>query len=67
MQIQKISFTPNQFTKKPIQFKANQQNAFAPKEKDNTKRNVIIATAVTVPVALFGIYKTKCRERKDEF
>ena len=66
MQIQKISFTPNQFTQKPIQFKANQQNAFAPKEKDNTKRNVIIATAVTVPVALFGIYKMVKRGKANE-
>lgn len=66
MQIQKISFTPNQFTQKQIQFKANQQNAFAPQEKNNTKRNVIIATAVTVPVALFGIYKMVKRGKANE-
>ena len=66
MQIQKISFTPNQFTQKQIQFKANQKNSFAPQQKNNTKRNAIIATAVATPVVLFGIYKMVKRGKANE-
>ena len=66
MQIQKISFTPNQFTQKQIQFKANQENAFAPQQKNNTKRNVIIATAVATPIVIFGLYKALKRGKANE-
>lgn len=66
MQIQNLTFIPNQFTQKQIQFKANQENNFTPLEKNNTKRNVIIASAVATPVVIFGLYKALKRGKANE-
>ena len=66
MQIQKISFTPSLFTNKQITFNANREQTFAPQQKNNTKRNVIIATAVATPVVIFGLYKALKRGKANE-
>lgn len=66
MQIKKLSFTPDLLANRQIAFGTNQENASAPQEKNNTTKNVIIATAVATPVVILGLYKALKRGKANE-
>ena len=71
MQIQSVnSYTPRyQYQQKPIHFKANEQNPFAPTQKtpkEQKAKYIGIATAITlVPLGIFAIYKSLKRGKTE--
>jgi hypothetical protein len=71
MYIQNIkSYTQTyQYQQKPIQFKANEQNPFAPTPKSSKEQKakyIGIATALTlIPVGIFAIYKSLKRGKTE--
>lgn len=71
MQIQSVnSYTPRyQYQQKPVHFKANEQNPFAPTQKtpkEQKAKYIGIATAITlIPLGIFAIYKSLKRGKTE--
>lgn len=71
MQIQSVnSYTPiYQYQQKPVHFKANGQNSFAPTPKtpkEQKAKYIGIATAITlIPLGIFAIYKSLKRGKTE--
>lgn len=71
MQIQSVnSYTPiYQYQQKPVHFRANGQNSFAPTQKTQKEQKakyIGIATAITlIPLGIFAIYKSLKRGKTE--
>jgi hypothetical protein len=70
MYIQSIkSYTPYKYQQRPIHFKANEQNPFAPTQKTQKEQKtkyIGIATALTIiPLSIFAIYKALKRGKTE--